>query len=384
MRRLITLVTIFAGALLGFTAAGVPAQAKAPGPNGQIVFGRFNAGLGDFQIFTANPDGTRQVQLLPGVAECPRWPPTGTRILVCTANPGSLIRPATVKPGGAAFRAGSALATLALTAGATTAASASPPPRLAPPKSYYLALGDSIAYGFQTSKALAGLPPEAFNTGYADLFAARLRQLRPRIATVNYSCPGESTTSFLLPCIWKASGHALHNDYPGSQLGAALAFLAAHRGQVSPITLSLNGNDINEFLLTCPPGDLACLQAGAPAAIAAYQTRLTSILRHLRAAAPGAEIIVVGAYDPDIGAFAFADPLFTQLNQAQREAAATVRARFADPFPAFNPQGDPAAETAAICALTLLCSQGDGHPSDTGYRALARIVWAASAYARLR
>jgi len=281
------------------------------------------------------------------------------------------------------LRGGVALAALAVTLGTATAASASPPPLFTPPESYYLALGDSIAYGFQTSKALAGLPPEAFNTGYADLFAARLRQLRPRIATVNYSCPGESTTTFLLPCIWKTSGHALHNDYPGSQLDAALAFLAAHRGQVSPITLSLNGNDINEFLQTCPPGDLACIQAGAPAAIAAYQARLTSILRQLRAAAPNAEIIVVGAYDPNIGAFAFTDPLFTQLNQAQQAAAATVRARFADPFPAFNPQGD-LAETTAICTLTLLCSEGDGHPSDAGYRALAGIVWAASGYASLQ
>jgi len=281
-------------------------------------------------------------------------------------------------------RAGAALAALALALGTATAASASPPPRLTPPKSYYLALGDSIAYGFQTSKALAGLPPDAFNTGYADLFAARLRQLRPHIATVNYSCPGESTISFRQPCIWKTSGHALHNDYSGSQLGAALAFLAAHRGKVSPITLSLNGNDANDFLQTCPPGDLPCIQNGAPAAIAAYQARLTSILRLLRTAAPDAEIIVVGAYDPNIGAFTFADPLFTQLNQAQQAAAATVRARFADPFPIFNPQGDDAAETTAICTFTLLCTEGDGHPSDIGYRALAGVVWAASGYASLR
>jgi len=279
------------------------------------------------------------------------------------------------------LRAGAALAALAVTVGSATAASATPLPRPTPPKNYYLALGDSVAYGFQTSKALAGLPPDAFNTGYADLFAARLRQLRPRIATVNYSCPGESTTSFLLPCIWKTSGHALHNDYAGSQLDAALAFLATHRGQVSPITLSLNGNDINDFLRTCPPGDLACIQNGAPVAIAAYRARLTSILTRLRAAAPDAAIIVVGAYDPNIGAFAFADPLFTQLNQAQQAAAATVRARFADPFPVFNPQGDDAAETTAICTLTLLCTEGDGHPSDAGYRALADIVWAASGYA---
>jgi lysophospholipase L1-like esterase len=279
------------------------------------------------------------------------------------------------------LRAGAALAALAVTVGSAIAASATPPPLPTPPKNYYLALGDSVAYGFQTSKALAGLPPDAFNTGYADLFAARLRQLRPQIATVNYSCPGESTTSFVLPCIWKTSGHALHNDYSGSQLDAALGFLAAHRGKVSPITLSLNGNDINDFLRTCPPGDLACIQNGAPVAIAAYRARLTSILTRLRAAAPDAEIIVVGAYDPNIGAFAFADPLFTQLNQAQQAAAATVRARFADPFPVFNPQGDDTAETTAICTLTLLCTEGDGHPSDAGYRALADIVWAASGYA---
>ena len=68
MRRQITLVTIFAAALLGFASVSVPAQAKVPGPNGQIVFGRFDASLGDFQIFTANPDGTSQVQLRPGVA----------------------------------------------------------------------------------------------------------------------------------------------------------------------------------------------------------------------------------------------------------------------------------------------------------------------------
>jgi len=261
---------------------------------------------------------------------------------------------------------------------------ASPPARFDPPKSYYLALGDSIGYGFQTSKALAGLPPPAFNTGYVDLFAARLRQLRPGIITVNFSCPGESTLSITTPCTWKASGHALHDDYPGSQMDAVLAFLAAHRGQVSPITLSLNGNDITAFLQSCPPGDLACIQNGAPGAITQYRTRMTAILGQLRAAAPDAEILLTGAYDPSVGQFSFADPLFSALNDAESMAGATVRARFADPFPVFNPQGNEAAETTAICALTLVCTQHDSHPSDAGYRALASLVWNASSYHRLR
>ena len=103
MRRLIMLITVFAAALLGGAAAAVPAQAKVPGPNGQIIFGRFSTDLGDFQIFTANPDGTSQIQLLPRVAECPRWSPNGTRILVCAAKPGGLLRPATVRPDGSGF-----------------------------------------------------------------------------------------------------------------------------------------------------------------------------------------------------------------------------------------------------------------------------------------
>jgi len=89
-------------------------------------------------------------------------------------------------------------------------------------------------------------------------------------------------------------------------------------------------------------------------------------------------------YDPDVGQFSFADPLFSALNNAESTAAATVGARFANPFPVFNPHGDEAAETTAICTLTLVCTQHDSHPSDAGYRALADLVWSASGYHRLR
>src|SRR5262245_57246279 len=63
------------------------------------------------------------------------------------------------------------------------------------PKQYYLALGDSITYGYQAYKHAAGLPPSAFDTGYVDAFAAHLRGIQPAITVVNYGCPGESTRS---------------------------------------------------------------------------------------------------------------------------------------------------------------------------------------------
>src|SRR5690242_2968339 len=54
-----------------------PAQAKVRGPNGRIVFGRYDPTVQDFHIFTVKPDGTDEKQLLPGVAECPTWSPDG-------------------------------------------------------------------------------------------------------------------------------------------------------------------------------------------------------------------------------------------------------------------------------------------------------------------
>jgi lysophospholipase L1-like esterase len=108
-----------------------------------------------------------------------------------------------------------------------------------------------------------------------------------------------------------------------------------------------------------------------------------TILTQLRAAAPNSEIIVTGAWDSFIGTFDIADPLFEALNLSIANAAAKKQARFADPFPIFNPQGDVSAETQAICTLTLLCTEGDTHPSDAGYQALADVVFDVSDYPRL-
>lgn len=261
-----------------------------------------------------------------------------------------------------------------------------PPAKFNPPKTYYLALGDSIAYGYQAFKARAGLPPSAFNTGYVDVFGAHLREIRRGIRTVNYGCPGESTDSFVTgPCIWTETGHELHDKFTGSQLHAALTFLQAHRGEVSPITLTLGSNDQSKLLGPCTSSgqiDLTCVQNGAPAFIAGLIQRLSDILDQLRSAAPDAEIIVTGASDPYIDILPFTDSLFQAFNASMAQASAARRVRFADPFPIFNPQGNLTAEMQALCTLSLLCADHDSHPSDAGYRALARVVFEASGYSR--
>jgi lysophospholipase L1-like esterase len=156
---------------------------------------------------------------------------------------------------------------------------------------------------------------------------------------------------------------------------------------VSPITPTLWGNDVRELVGSCTDEsgaiDPTCIQKGVLAFPHDVSTNLGTILRRLREAAPNAEIIVTRAWDSFIGAFDFADPLFQLLNASLADVAAANLAWFANPFPIFNPQGDPDAETQAICTLLLLCTEGDSHPSDAGYQALADIVFEAARYARL-
>lgn len=78
---------------------GSGARGEFPGTNGRIVFGRFDAGADDFRIYTANPDGSDQEQLIPGLAECPRWSPDGMRIQVCVFSSG-VLRPVIVDADG--------------------------------------------------------------------------------------------------------------------------------------------------------------------------------------------------------------------------------------------------------------------------------------------
>jgi lysophospholipase L1-like esterase len=248
------------------------------------------------------------------------------------------------------------------------------------PKSYYLALGDSIAYGIQPGKVDHGLPPSRFRTGYVDVFAARLRGLAPKIRVVNYSCPGESTVTFVRGgCPWLAEGRKLHDLFRSSQQQAALAFLAAHPGEVSPITITLFGNDVAPVAEACK-GDFACIQRRAPRALAQFSSRLSGIVRRLRAAAPNAEIIVTGTWNFNANDLKRTDPLFRSINASIARAAASAKARFADIFPMFNPQSNVRRERARVCAFTYICSRDDPHPTDAGYRAIAGAVWTASGY----
>ena len=254
---------------------------------------------------------------------------------------------------------------------AAPASASTSKPKFDPPKSFYLALGDSLAFGYQLIKFNDNLPtenPAAFNTGYVDDFSTMLQSVNPGIQTMNFACPDESTVSFINgQCPYTAFGFALHSSYSGSQLDAALGFLHAHPGEVSPITIDLGVNDLN----IC--SDPTCVVAQ----IHVVAVNMASILSALRNAAPSAEIIVMQYYNP------YGDPIRNSVAQALNAALASdataIRGWLADAFTPFN-----GAPVAPLCVLTLICtSPPDVHASDTGYLVIAQQFWAASGYGRL-
>lgn len=230
---------------------------------------------------------------------------------------------------------------------------ATPQPIVASPQGYYLALGDSLTYGIQPAKVDAGLQPSGFNTGFVDVFARRLRKLAPKLQVVNYGCPGESTVTFIAGgCPWLAGGRALHDAFHGAQLNAALKFLRAHPGEVSPITVNLGGNDAQALSDACK-GSFTCARARAPRALKQLASRLGSILHQLHVAAPKANIIVIGLWNNDLTTARESDPLYRTLDLTIGRVAAGADAHFADPFPLFDPQGSLAPQEGSYLRVHL-------------------------------
>ncbi len=82
------LVSVAAMTLLGLVAVGGSALGKVPGPNGQIVFARFDPALESTVTYTVNPDGSHQQQLFPRGAENPRWSPDGSEVSIFCCDDG--------------------------------------------------------------------------------------------------------------------------------------------------------------------------------------------------------------------------------------------------------------------------------------------------------
>jgi lysophospholipase L1-like esterase len=272
--------------------------------------------------------------------------------------------------------------------------------------STYLALGDSLAYGFHEAQFFeefekGTFTPLHFDEGYVDDFAAVLKSSNPSLQYINDGCPGETTEAFIhgsgiggfcsnFPAETPFPNAYLHHRYEGTQLEDALTILKENPN-VSPITLDIGSNDVLQFLQnSCGfPKENKCANEQIEGEFAHIAANVDSILTQLHAAAPHAQIVFVAAYNPYPGVpTPGGDLLEAGLNAALANVAASIpHTTFANTEPVFNPSiitGGPESEDIpTICAYTAMCPGGvfnpaspkaDIHPTKLGYEVMAAVL----------
>jgi lysophospholipase L1-like esterase len=257
-------------------------------------------------------------------------------------------------------------------------ASAAGRPGSAAAPTYYLALGDSLAAGYQP-RDLGALEPCGYQYGYAcDLYQGMLAA-HPHLEAVNLSCPGETTSSML-----SGVGSPCYSGGP-PQLARAVRFLAQHRGQVALITIDFGANNVDGCVQSSGSISPSCLLQG----LAQVEGQLPVILTALRGAAgSGVPIVGMNYHDPFLAAYLAGETslaqesltvtgTFNQLLEGVYQRAGDQVADVQSAFQTLNTATDSTTglpvDVERICQLTWMCgySPPNIHPNATGYQVIA-------------
>jgi lysophospholipase L1-like esterase len=232
---------------------------------------------------------------------------------------------------------------------------------------YYMALGDSLSFGYQ--------PNLDFTSGFADDIFNDLRQANVT-GVVNYACAGETTSTMIHGgCVGRI---AHHGSYTGPQLQAAVDFLKDSRnhGRVSPITLEIGSNDV------IPDWNVATCSASSTvnADLARMDSDLTQvILPELLGAlgtgtnASNGDLHMLNYYNPYARVCPGSAPFLHLVNNHLQADAARFRVSVVDVYSAF---GGDTGMSSHICDYTWICDSRfhDIHPTNLGYQVIARAV----------
>ncbi|HEX9132021.1 MAG TPA: SGNH/GDSL hydrolase family protein [Ktedonobacteraceae bacterium] len=228
------------------------------------------------------------------------------------------------------------------------------------PKQHYLALGDSLAFGFQ--------PNGDFTHGYVpDLF--QILQNEGTKDVKNLGCPGETSGTLI-------NGGICSYSPLTSQLNAAVAYLQANAGKVSPITLDIGANDVlhNTDPRTCEVNvsgfdtDLTALDSNLKGTI--LPTLLGALT--IKGKVTGS-IVMMNYYDP-LQNFCPNTVSFTQTLNQHLAADVSDFGIIVDVFTAF---GGPGVPNPNLCTYTWICSAQDIHATNLGYSVIANTFAAA-------
>lgn len=232
----------------------------------------------------------------------------------------------------------------------------------------YLALGDSVAFGYNPLlvPGLAG-DPHVF-VGYPEIVASTLG-----MQDVNASCPGETSGGFIsltngadYKCLGYRAAFPLHVDYTTSQLDYAISYLRAHH-DVRLITMDIGANDV--FKAGCTTA--ACFGA----VFAGIEANLRFIYGQIRNVAHYHHDLVTLtyyslSYDPTTAAGTEA------LNAPIIAATLAFGGKVASGFDAFKGPALAAGGSSCAAGLLIVLAPGvcDVHPTPLGRDLLAGAV----------
>ena len=249
--------------------------------------------------------------------------------------------------------------------------------------SRYLALGDSITFGFREGNTV---PPPNYNDpssfiGYPQLVGSALR-----LKVTNAACPGETSSSFINtsapsngctnspnPIVFRSS-FPLHVRYTGSQLGFAVKYLRSNRN-VRLVSLEIGANDLLRCVRTTRDGCASPSEEQAVLSVLRGNIRtILSTIRH-KARYRG-QLVILTQYSPDYTS-AFLTNGVMALNSTVVAAAKPFRVLVANGFGQFY-QGSLHSGSSPCTAglLTQLGAPGrcGVHPSYGGQSLLALAV----------
>jgi lysophospholipase L1-like esterase len=252
----------------------------------------------------------------------------------------------------------------------------------------YLALGDSVAFGYIAGDGYAYVNAKNFVGFPYHVDAGRLD-------TVDAACPGEASSGFISStgadngCRPYRTSFPLHVGYTSTQLDFATSFLTSHR-RTRLVTIQLGANDVFLLQNACK-GDTTCVEAGLPQTLATLGANMNAILGSLRATGFRGVVVVVNYYSLD-----YTDPVQTgvsaAINQTLAAAAKANGAVVADAFTAFQEAASTPFAGGKTCKAGLLNVNPldptqqtcDVHPTQSGHQLLAEAVEAAYRAAAFR
>lgn len=234
----------------------------------------------------------------------------------------------------------------------------------------YVALGDSVGWGYQPSSTGRGNGDKGYVKPYADWLGTQQGGVRPNV--INLAIPGESTASFYDT---SEIGGLLNSNYPilfrQSQATVFRNKVSAERNAgrtITHVTVALGANDLLDlqdasfFALT-----FAQQTAIVDATLFSAEGRLVAILNLVRQECPNAVVKIPGYYNP-YGAFPTSPEnqigqyAIPRLNAVLITIAKRFRASFVPVLNEFLGQ-----------ELTLTwIGEDDIHPRNAGYTVYAQ------------